>query len=79
MAAGLSVAVYQRHPHIPDEIAYIVHARYFAQGASSMPLPPVAEAFELDLMTYEDDRWYSPVPPGWPAVLAVGERMGVGW
>lgn len=79
VAAALSVTVYERHPHIPDEISYIYHARYFAQGAASMPLPPVVEAFELDLMSYEDERWYSPVPPGWPAVLAVGERVGAGW
>lgn len=79
VATGLSLIVYERHPHIPDEIAYIYHARYFAEGAASMPLPPVAEAFKLDLMTYEAARWYSPVPPGWPAVLAVGERLGAGW
>lgn len=79
VAGVLSFTVYERHPHIPDEISYIYHARYFAQGTASMPLPPVAEAFELDLMSYEDERWYSPVPPGWPAVLAVGERARVGW
>src|SRR3979490_1995849 len=45
----------------------------------SMPAPPVPAAFDMDLMTIEPTRWFSPVQPGWPAVLAVGERLGVPW
>ena len=64
---------------MPDEVIYLLHARYFAAGMTSMPVPPVVPAFELDLMTYEPPRWFSPVPPGWPAVLAVGALLGVPW
>src|SRR4030095_5450915 len=32
LAALLNYFVYQRHPHIPDEIIYLYHARYFAAG-----------------------------------------------
>jgi hypothetical protein len=71
--------VYQNHPHVPDEVVYLYHARYFAKGMMSMPLPPVPAAFQLDLMTYEPTRWYSPVPPGWPAVLSIGVWLGVPW
>ena len=70
---------YQRHPHVPDEVVYLIHARYFADGLLSMPLPPVPEAFNLDLMTYDPDRWFSPVPPGWPGVLAIGAFLGAPW
>lgn len=75
----LAYFVYQNHPHVPDEVVYLYHARYFAQGMLSMPLPPVPEAFNLDLMTYETARWYSPVPPGWPAVLSIGVWLGAPW
>ena len=75
----LAYFVYQNHPHVPDEVVYLYHARYFAKGMLAMPLPPVPEAFNLDLMTYEAARWYSPVPPGWPAVLAIGVFLGVPW
>ena len=75
----LAYFVYQNHPHVPDEVVYLYHARYFAQGMMSMPLPPVPDAFNLDLMTYEATRWYSPVPPGWPAVLSVGVWLGAPW
>jgi 4-amino-4-deoxy-L-arabinose transferase-like glycosyltransferase len=79
LAATLAVLSYQRHPHVPDEVVYFLHARYFAAGLTSMPLPPVVPAFELDLMSYEATRWFSPVPPGWPAVLAVGAYFAVPW
>ncbi len=79
ICAILSLAVYQRHPHVPDEVAYLFQARYFAEGWLAMPAPPIPEAFNLDLMTYEASRWYSPTPPGWPAVLAIGVFLGAPW
>src|SRR5690606_10366434 len=66
-------------PHVPDEVIYLYHARYFAAGMLTMPAPPVPEAFNIDLMTYEPTRWYSPVPPGWPAALSVGVLLGAPW
>ena len=75
----LAVFSYQAHPHVPDEVSYIYQARYFAEGMLDMPAPPVMAAFDLDLMTYESTRWYSPVPPGWPAVLSLGCLTGLPW
>ena len=79
VASALAIFSYQRHPHIPDEVVYLLQARYYAAGMIEMPAPPVREAFDLDLMTYESERWYSPLPPGWPAMLAVGVVLGVPW
>lgn len=79
VAAVLSWFVYQAHPHIPDEVGYLFQARYFAEGMLAMPGPPVPAAFDLDLMTFEATRWYSPTPPAWPAVLAVGVMAGRPW
>lgn len=76
VAAILAIFVYGAHPHVPDEVAYLMHARYFAEGQLWMDAPPVEPAFRLGLMAIEDGRWYSPVPPAWPAVLAVGVRLG---
>ena len=77
--AGAAVLVYERHPHIQDEVSYLIQARYLAAGRISMPAPPAPRAFHLDLMTYEPSRWYSPFPPGWPAVLAAGVLLGFPW
>ncbi len=79
VAAALAIVSYERHPHVPDEVVYLQHARYFAAGMLTMPAPPVPAAFDLDLMSFEPTRWFSPVPPGWPATLAIGARVGVPW
>jgi hypothetical protein len=79
LSTALSVLVYERHPHIADEVVYLLHANYLAHGMLAMPLPPVPEAFNIDLMIYEPDRWFSAFPPGWPAMLALGSLFGVPW
>jgi hypothetical protein len=78
-AGVLNILAYQRAPHIPDEVIYVLQARYLAAGMLTMPSPPVPAAFDVDLMTYEPTRWFSPVQPGWPAVLAIGARLNVVW
>ena len=80
LAAVLCVLSYERHPHLPDEVVYQHHARYFAEGKLTMQgAPPVPAAFDVDLFEYEPARWFSPVPPGWPAVLAAGALVGAPW
>jgi hypothetical protein len=71
--------VYQVHPHVADEVAYLYNARYFAAGETSMPPPPSNEAFEVDLMDYQRDQWIAGVPLGWPAILAVGAKLKAEW
>jgi 4-amino-4-deoxy-L-arabinose transferase-like glycosyltransferase len=77
--ALLAVFVYERHPHVPDEVSYLLGARIFAHGGLSAPAPPVPEAFDVDLMTYDGQRWFSPVNPGCLLPLAVGARLGAPW
>jgi hypothetical protein len=79
LAAVLSFVVYERHPHVPDELAYLYHARYLANGVLTTPAPPVREAFEVYLMQIDADQWYPVPPPGWPAMLAIGALFGVPW
>ncbi len=78
-SAGLSLASYQGHPHVPDEVAYLLQARYFAHGMPWLPPPPVPAGFDTFLVELSGDRWYSVFPPGWPAVLALGVLAGVPW
>jgi 4-amino-4-deoxy-L-arabinose transferase-like glycosyltransferase len=79
IAAALNWFAYEHHPHLPDEVVYLHHARYFAEGLLTMPAPPIPAAFEMDLLEYEPTRWFSPVPVGWPAVLALGAVVGAAW
>lgn len=79
VAVMLCMFSYERQPHMVDEVAYLYHARYLAAGMLTMPAPPVAEAFNYDLMEVEGDRWYAAPPPGWPLVLALGVLVGLPW
>lgn len=79
LSALLCVLAYERHPHLGDEVAYLYHARYLAGGSLYMPLPPVLEAFNLDLMDYDQHRWFFSPPQGWPLVLAIGVLLGAPW
>jgi hypothetical protein len=79
VAAGLSYFVYQNHPHLQDEVGYLLHARYLAAGKVTLPIPPVPDAFDFYLMGTGSKGWFSIVPPGWPAVLAIGVWLGVPW
>lgn len=77
--ALLSAFVYERHPHVPDEVVYLIHARYLAEGRLWLPAPPVPAAFDVDLMLLSGERWFCPVPLGWPLALAAGAFVGVPW
>lgn len=79
VTAFLSITSYQQHPHIPDEVGYFLHARYFAAGALSLPAPAVPAGFEVYLVQIRDGQWFVPMPPGWPAILALGVHLGVPW
>jgi hypothetical protein len=79
LCATLAILSYQRHPHVTDEVAYLLQARMLASGRLSLPAPPVPDAFGFYLMEFRGDRWYSVMPPGWPAMLAVGVRLGIPW
>lgn len=79
VAALLSVFVYERIPHIQDELIYLYHASYLADWRLTVPAPPVPEAFSLYMIPYASERWYSIFPPGWPAMLALGVLVGGPW
>ena len=75
----LNVYSYEQHPHVPDEVVYLTHASFFANGVLTMPAPPVPDAFETYLMWVQEEEWFPVPPPGWPMVLAVGTFFGVPW
>lgn len=79
IAALLAIFGYQQHPHVPDEVAYLLHARFLAAGAWTLPGPQVPAAFGTYLVQFRGDEWFIPTPPGWPAMLALGVRLGVPW
>jgi hypothetical protein len=78
-ASSLNYFIYERHPHIPDEITDFQHAKYLADGALTSPAPSVPDAFDVYLMQVDGDRWYPAAPVGWPAVLSLGVLLKAPW
>lgn len=79
VAAFLCIYSYERHPHVPDEVAYLMQARFFAAGSLTLPAPPVPGGFETYLMSTVGDNWFAVPPPGWPLILAIGTLVGLPW
>ncbi|HEX6125588.1 MAG TPA: glycosyltransferase family 39 protein [Pyrinomonadaceae bacterium] len=76
LAIVLNLFSYEQHPHVPDEVAYIVQAKFFAAGTFAMPAPAVPEAFDVFLMKVNGGLWYPVTPPGWPLLLSAGAFIG---
>ena len=64
-------------PHVTDEVSYTLQARLFAQGLRVGP--PVEDPSRLLYPIWVGaPSSFSPFPPGWPALLALGEALGAG-
>ncbi len=79
ITALLNVFVYQRHPHLLDEVVYLIQARQLGIGHVATPPPPVPEAFVFSRTDICPAGWYMVTQPGWAALLATGELVGLGW
>ncbi len=78
IAAAYLVAerVFERIPHIEDEMAFVWQAQVYARGQLTVASP----AHPKNLMTpfvvdYHGQR-FAKYPPGWPVVLAFGYLLG---
>jgi hypothetical protein len=69
--------VFERMPHIEDEIAYVWQARVMAAGNLTIPTPPHPKSFLVPFVIDYNGQRFGKYPLGWPAVLAVGERLGI--
>lgn len=81
MAALASRTVFERVPHLEDEVAYLYQARIFAGGQVVIDIPQPRRAFwQPFVIDYlETGKRFGKYPPGWPALLAVGLALGEAW
>lgn len=78
-AAAMSWFVLDALPHLEDEVAYLYQAKVMARGALWAPEPENPTPFWVPFVLTVNGRRFSKYPPGWPAVLALGVRVGAGW
>ena len=80
VAAGLIAdLVLQQVTHLEDEVAYLFQAKVFSIGKLSVPSPPEPSCFFAPFVLDYGGRRFGKYPPGWPALLALGVRLGQPW
>ena len=70
--AGLyNTLVFERAPHIHDEMVYLFQARIFLTGHVYAASPCAAASFDFPHMI-NNGKWFSIYPPGFPFLLMLG-------
>lgn len=81
MSVLVSRTVFERLPHLEDEVAYLFQARIFARGEVVVQSPDPRNAFwQPFVVDYSDTgARFGKYTPGWPAMLSIGVSMGQAW
>ncbi len=79
LSAVLSNTVFERLPHLEDEVAYLFQARTLAGGQLVVETPqPRLAYWQPFIVDYEGNR-FGKYSLGWPAQLALGVLLGEEW
>lgn len=76
VSAWVAIGPLEGMPHVTDEIAYTLQAKLFANGVRFGPQPDNETMWMLPFWNASGPS-FSPFPWGWPAVLGVGEALGM--
>ncbi len=69
--------IFERLPHIEDEMAYVWQAQAAAGGRLTVPSPEAPKSFLVPFVVDYNGQRFGKYPPGWPALLGVGVLFGV--
>ena len=69
--------VFERLPHLEDEIAYTWQAQVYARGELTVPSPPHPKSMMIPFVVDYRGQRFAKYPPGWPLLLAMGILIGV--
>jgi len=64
---AIGVRVFERLPHLEDEIAFLWEAEVMADGHSSLPSPLQPRSFLVPFVVDYEGQRFGKYPPGWPA------------
>lgn len=83
LSGVVSRSVFERLPHLEDEVAYQFQAKVFARGVWMLPSPEPRRAlwqpFVVDNSGSGQSMRFSKYTPGWSLTLAGGEALGQAW
>jgi hypothetical protein len=78
-AAWISSNIFEGIPHLEDEFAYVWQAQVIAQGDLAVPTPPEPKSFLVPFVVDHEGLRFGKYPLGWPALLSLGELLGLRW
>jgi 4-amino-4-deoxy-L-arabinose transferase-like glycosyltransferase len=64
--------VFERMPHIEDEMAYVWQAQALNEGKLMLPSPPDPKSIMIPFVVDYHGQRFGKYPPGWPLVLDFG-------
>lgn len=79
LAGLVSRTVFERLPHLEDEMAYLFQARTYARGNLVIESPVPSRAYWQPFVVDYDGHRFGKYTPGWPLQLMIGELMGQAW
>jgi hypothetical protein len=68
--------VFENLPHVEDEFAYLWQATVMADSQLTVPSPAEPRYFVIPFVVDEAGQRFGKYPPGWPAALSLGIRLG---
>ena len=79
MSTILSRTVYERLPHLEDEVTYLFQAKVFARGDLVIETPQPRRAYWQPFVVDRDGLRFSKYTPGWSGLLSLGIHLGQTW
>lgn len=79
MSATLSRTVYERLPHLEDEVTYLFQAKVFARGDLVIETPQPRRSYWQPFVVDRDGLRFSKYTPGWSGLLSLGVHLGQPW
>ncbi|HUG13823.1 MAG TPA: glycosyltransferase family 39 protein, partial [Thermomicrobiales bacterium] len=78
-ALQVSVRVFDRVPHVEDEVAFVFQANVFASGQVLAEAPEQPEFFRAPFVIVHEGHWFGKYTPGFPLVMAPGALIDRPW
>ena len=78
-SAWVADHIYERLPHLEDDFANLWQAHVIARGHLALATPPEPNSFLVPFVVDYNGLRFTKYPPGWPAALSLGVRIGAGW
>ena len=79
MSASLSQTVFERLPHLEDEVAYLYQAKIFSRFDLVIETPQPRRAYWQPFVIDHNGTRFSKYTPGWSGLLSLGIHLGQTW